>query len=213
MVGPRRKPARTKLARSRVKPLPTLKIMVASTVYNFEDQLNQICAILRNFGYEVWNSHLGTVPLNPHGSNLDNCLAAVRNCDLFLGIIRPFYGSGRVGERSITHEEALEAVRLNKPRWFLVHRDVTFARQLLKAHMFTRRGQRTKFKLKKSPVMDDLRVIDIYNDVIQSDVPRANRKGHWAQEFFRIEDVFVYLDSQFKEIARVRRICDKNRKP
>ena len=41
---------------------PKLKIMVASTVYNFEDHLNQICAILIGFGYEVWNSHIGTIP-------------------------------------------------------------------------------------------------------------------------------------------------------
>jgi len=30
-----------------------LKILVASTVYHFEDQLEQICGVLRGFGYEV----------------------------------------------------------------------------------------------------------------------------------------------------------------
>jgi hypothetical protein len=60
-----------------------LKIMVASTVYGFEDQLSTICATLRNLKYEVINSHIGTVKINPHKSNLENCLQAVRNCDTF----------------------------------------------------------------------------------------------------------------------------------
>ncbi len=92
---------------------PKLKVMVASTVYHFEDQLNQICAVLNGFGYEVWNSHIGTIPVHPGSSNLENCVAAARDCDIFLGIIRPFYGSGRIGARSITHEEFREAILLS----------------------------------------------------------------------------------------------------
>jgi len=183
--------------------------MVSSTVYNFEDHLGQICAVLDGFGYEVWNSHLGTIPVNPNLSNLENCIAAVRECDVFLGILRPFYGSGIIGERSITHEECLQAVVLGKPRWFLVHRDVTFARQLLRRHLYKLNGARTKFRLKKSSVMDDPRVIDLYDDVVQSAVPPAQRKGHWAQEFYRINEVFTYLDSQFKNTERVRQMCQE----
>jgi hypothetical protein len=89
--------------------------MVASTVYYFQDQLKQICGVLSGFDYEVWNSHIGTIPVDPGLSNLENCVIAARNCDVFLGIVRPFYGSGVVGDRSIMHEECLEAVRLKKP--------------------------------------------------------------------------------------------------
>lgn len=163
---------------------PKLKLMVASTVYHFEDQLRQICAVLNGFGYEVWNSHIGTIPVNPELSNLDNCVAAARDCDVFLGIIRPFYGSGRIGDRSITHEESREAVRLEKPRWFLVHRDVVFARQLLKPYMFKRNGDRSKFRLKKNPAIDDLRVIDLYHDAIQTEVVPENRKGGIGHKSF-----------------------------
>jgi hypothetical protein len=188
-------------------PKPKLKLMVASTVYHFEDQLRQICAVLNGFGYEVWNSHIGTIPVNPGWSNIDNCVAAARDCDVFLGIIRPFYGSGVIGDRSITHEEFREAVSLEKPRWFLVHRDVVFARQLLKPYIFKRKGGHFKFKLKKNPVLDDLRVIDLYHDAIQNEVAPENRKGHWAQEFYRIEEALTYLDSQFKNAVRIRKIC------
>src|SRR4030067_3584321 len=99
-----------------------LKIMVASSVYNFNTELTQICAVLKSYGYEVLNSHLGTVPVNPSKSNLDNCLTAVEECDLFLGIIRPFYGTGIVGEKSITHTEISKALELEKPRWTFLRR-------------------------------------------------------------------------------------------
>src|SRR5271165_3387973 len=119
-----------------------LNLMVASTVYNFEDQLRQVCATLQGYGYQVWNSHLGTIPLDPDVSNLENCVAAASQCDVFLGIVRPSYGSGIVGKRSITHEECRTALKLKKPRWFLVHRDVVIARQLLKSHLYAKNGKR-----------------------------------------------------------------------
>ena len=63
-------------------------IMVSSTVYGIEDSLDQIFAMLAGFGYEVWMSHKGTVPVDPSKSNFDNCLKAVENCDLFWGSSR-----------------------------------------------------------------------------------------------------------------------------
>jgi len=192
---------------------PKLKIMVASTVHHFEDQLKKICAVLSGFGYEVWNSHIGTIPVYPGHSNLDNCIAAVRSCDVFLGIVRPYYGSAVIGNRSITHEELLEAVRHGRPRWFLVHRDVTFTRQLLKPHMFRRDGTRTKFKLRKNPVMDGLRVIEMYNDAIQNDVPPEDRRGHWAHEFYLWPEALDYLNCQFKDTKRIRLICKEMNTP
>ena len=192
---------------------PKLKLMVASTVYHFEDQLRQLCAVLNGFDYEVWNSHTGTIPQHPGHSNLENCVQAAHNCDIFLGIIRPFYGSGVIGPRSITHEEFLEAIRQTKPRWFLVHRDVTFARQLLKPLMFNPDGRRTAFTLTKTSVMDDLRVIDMYHDAIQSDIPPENRRGHWAQEYYQMSEALNYIEYQFKDTRRIRRICEEMRVP
>jgi hypothetical protein len=88
--------------------------MVASSVYGFETDLNQLCGVLDGFGYEVWNSHLGTIQNHPGKSNLENCLQAVRQCDVFLGIIRPIYGTGIVGERSIARERALPSRLCNR---------------------------------------------------------------------------------------------------
>ena len=188
---------------------PKLKIFVASTVYGFQDQLDQICAVLTGFGYAVYNSHLGTVAVDPARSNRGDCLAAVASCDLFLGIIRPSYGSGVVGERSITHEECLEAMRLRKPRWFLVHHDVTIARTLLRPYLHPPEGEAlaAPFIFKKTAVLDDIRIIDLYEDTLQTGVPVEERMGHWVQEFYRLPELLRFLDSQFKDTNRIRTIC------
>ncbi|MFM9963470.1 MAG: DUF4062 domain-containing protein [Planctomycetaceae bacterium] len=188
-----------------------LRLMLASTVYGFETELEQIAAVLRAYGYEIWNSHLGTIRAHPDKSNLENCLIAVQECDVFLGIIWPFYGSGKVGQRSITHEEMLKAVELVKPRWFLVHDHVTFARQLLRPFFVTKTGKRKKRppKFQKTAVMDDLRVLQMYDDVIQNQIPAADRKGHWAQQFFHLNEALRYIEANLRDIEVVRRICEE----
>ena len=71
-------------------------IMVSTSVYGFENEILQICALLNELGCNVWNSHLGTIKVNPRLSNLENCLKAVEDCDLFLGIIRTQCGTGYI---------------------------------------------------------------------------------------------------------------------
>ena len=88
-----------------------MTIMVSSTVYGIEDLLDQVYALLSGFGYEVWCSHKGTMPVYPNKTAFESCLLAVERCDLFLGIITPHYGSGVVsGGLSITHQELLKAI-------------------------------------------------------------------------------------------------------
>lgn len=170
-----------------------IKIMVGSTVYGFEDQLSQIVAQLNTLGYEVLNSHHGSIKVNPHLSNLDNCLKAVEECDLFLGIIRPYYGTGNIGDKNITFEEIKKAIELKKPYWFLVHRDVTFARNLFKK-MKLKSGDEIVIEDNK---LFDKRCIDVYEYVIQNHVPVTLRNGNWAQEFYRLDEMMVYINAQF----------------
>ena len=192
---------------------PKLKLMVASTVYHFEDQLDQICAVLAGYGYAVWNSRQGTIPTDPRLSNLDNCIAAARSCDLFLGIIRPFYGSGLVGDTSITHEEFRAALAAGKPNWFLVHRNVTLARQLLKPYLFDESGGRAEFQFKKTAVLDDIRVFDMYEEATRESIPLAERTGNWVQEFGHEQKILQFLEAQFEDIQRVRAICERKGMP
>lgn len=169
--------------------------MIGSTVYGFEDQLSQIVAQLTTMDYEVLNSHYGTVKVNPKLSNLDNCLNAVKECDLFLGIIRPFYGTGNIGEKNITFEEIKMAIELEKPYWFLVHRDVVFARKLF---------QKMKLKSGDEIIIEDNRLfdkrsIDVYEYVIKRHIPVTLRNGNWAQEFYWLDEMMVYIIAQFSD--------------
>ena len=71
-----------------------LKIMVSSTVYGSESDLDQIKYILENFGYEVVMSKEGNIYVPIDANPETACLKAVEDCDFFLGIIFPRYGSG-----------------------------------------------------------------------------------------------------------------------
>lgn len=192
--------------------IPKLRIMVASTIYGFEDQLEQICSTLKSpaYGYEVWNSHMKTIPVNPGLSNAENCIIAAERCDLFFGIIRPQYGSGIIGPVSITHQEMKKAIELKKPRWFIAHRDVSIARQLLKQYMIDQDGNTNPaFTYRETKVMDDIRVIQLYNDTILNDVPPAERVGHWVDEYFRLGDILQCIETQFSDEFRVREIVNQ----
>ena len=125
------------MKRSQRKP----SILVSSVNYGVEDLLEQIYAILSGFGYRVWMSYKGTMPVKHGLTAFDNCLAAVKECDLFLGLITGRYGSGKIkNSKSITHREIELAVSLGKPRWFLCHMNVTIARELLKQFRFDEHG-------------------------------------------------------------------------
>src|SRR5258708_7520776 len=88
-----------------------LRIFVSSVVYGYEDFLESIYATLENFGYEVLMSQNGTIRIDPAVSAMSSCLKAVEDCDVFLGIILPRYGSGKEegNPYSIVHREASKA--------------------------------------------------------------------------------------------------------
>jgi hypothetical protein len=180
-----------------------LKIMLSSTVFHFKSEIEQIYATLTGYGYEVFCSHMGTVYNVPGKSPEESCLIAVEKCDFFFGIVLPHYGSG------ITHKEFTKAIEINKPRGFLAHSNVTFTKQLLKQFMFEDNGDRNEFALKKkTPVMDDLRVIDMYNDAIGDGQALSNRL--WAQEFYKYtQDGAPFVASQFEDIKRLTNDLNK----
>jgi len=191
-------------------PIPKLKVMVASTIFGYEDQLEQICATLQGYKYEVWNSHIKTIPVHPGLSNTENCLRAVETCDIFFGIIRTRYGAVPGGEISITHQEMLRAIELKRPRWFIAHRDIAIARQLLKQYMLLDNNEvNPDFTYRRTDVMDDIRLIKLYNDTILNDVAPAERLGHWVDEFFRVGDILRVIQTQFEDKNRIREIVEQ----
>ncbi|MFA9388446.1 MAG: ATP-binding protein [Prolixibacteraceae bacterium] len=63
-----------------------LKILVSSTVYGSDSDLDQIKYTLEGFGYEVVMSKEGRVYVAIDDDPTAACLKAVEDCDLFLGI-------------------------------------------------------------------------------------------------------------------------------
>jgi hypothetical protein len=191
--------------------------MVSSTVYGIEELLERIYSLLTGFGYEVWMSHAGTVQTYSHRPAFKNCLEAVEKCDLFLGIITPQYGSGqdkkKPDEPSITHQEIRKAIDLRKPRWLLAHDHVVFARSLLANLGFAEKAKRSKLTLKKSPVLDDLRVLDLYEEAVRDGLPLDKRDGNWVQKFTSTEDGSRFVVAQFYRYQEVEKFLEENFKP
>lgn len=190
-----------------------LKILVSSVVYGYEDLLESIYSLLEEFGYEVLMSHKGTIPIDPEMSAMTSCVEAVEECDLFLGLILPRYGSGKEegNPYSITHREALEAIKLNKPRWFLVHENVAIARQLL--NPYRDEGVKDRFQLKSeiefksTPILGDLRILDLYEKAMNLDTPEVkHRKANWVQPYGADADARLFATAQFR---RYRELMEK----
>jgi len=202
------------------KSTDRLTILVSSTVYGIEPLLEQVYSLLNEFGYEVWCSHKGTVTVYPNKTAFETCLQAVKDCDLFLGIITPHYGSGKVGgELSITHQELLQAIALKKPRWILAHDHVPFARSLFmklgckngkqRAAFLKKLGYNTGRKCanlarKEQSIIDDFRVLDMYEAAIRHELRvYQDRKGNWVQKFNSVDDARLFATAQFYRYDQV----------
>ncbi len=186
-----------------------IKIMVSSSVYGFENELEQVIATLRSLGYHVLNSHIGAIKVHPRLSNFKNCLLAVEECDLFLGIIRPYMGTGIIGGRNITFEEMKKAIELKKPYWFLVHRDVVFASKLFKRIKDSKPIlDNSRDRLKRDRLFDPL-CLDVYNYVTKANDKASIRTGNWAQEFYRLTDIMEYIKTQFEDKTFIEKILEQ----
>lgn len=185
--------------------------MVSSTVYGIEELLDRIYTLLTAFGYEVWMSHKGTMPVFSNCSAFDNCIIGVTNCDLFLGLITPHYGSGKDEDGlSITHQELRKAIELNKPRWILAHDYVVFARSLLNYLGYNGEDGRRQLSLRKNQILDDLRVIDMYEEAILSQKSLQDRQGNWVQKFRSDDDAALFALAQFSRYQEVEAFVHEN---
>lgn len=182
-----------------------LTVMVSSTVYGVEELLDRVYTLLTTFGYEVWMSHKGTVPVSSNETAFESCLKAVEKCDLFLGIITPQYGSGvDATGLSITHQEMKKAIELNKPRWFLAHDQVVFARRLLMDLGYKTQEQRSELTLRKGAAsISNIKVIDLYEDATMEQLPLDDRQGNWVQKFDRDDDANLFVVAQFSRYQDV----------
>lgn len=185
-------------------PPRRLRVMVSSSVYHQRTEVHQLCGLLSSYGYDVLNSEIGTIypPLGSKDITLDACLQAVRESDIFLGIITPFYGTS-----GYTHQEFKQALSLNKPRRFICHANVTFARKLLEPLRYDKakngKKRKTKFVLPKSSVLDDMRVIDMYEEVVQTGIPKDQWGYRWVQEYYHFHEALRHIQVLFEDKSKV----------
>lgn len=192
-----------------------IKVFVASTVYNFQTELNKIYELLDGFGYDVLNSHKGTFIIDSSVSNLQNCIDGVNECDVFVGFIRPDYGSGVLekGGKSITHIEFETAVARKIPRFLMADYRVTFTRSLIRKAIVKNEDVNIAINSANLSINDnkimDVRCVQLYEEMIKEKMPPLTRKGNWVQEYMSLEDVRLHLDSQFKYPERIKILMDK----
>lgn len=194
-----------------------IKVFVSFTVYDFENTLDDIYTLLDTYGYDVLMSHKGTIPLDSHKSNLENCLEAVSKSDVFVGIIRPLRGSGVLERdgKSITEYEFEEAFKMNIPRFILVDRDVEFARRFLKCMNIP--YDKIPYEVVKHKGGQDVMVknevlhstsIGMYEMAIRSNLPPVARVGNWVQSYHNFDDIRMHLESQFQYVSWIKKLME-----
>lgn len=195
-----------------------IKVFVSSTVYDFETDLRRIFITLDGFGYDVYMSKEGTIPLSSRLSNLVNCVNGVEECDIFLGIVRPLVGSGilKKGGRSITAQEFDKAIELGMLRFVLADYRVEFAHKFLNLmQMSVDDIPLNKEKIVKSQNISQLtpnnlvhgECVEIYRTAIQNQIhPASERIGNWAQPYKDGEDILRFIEAQFKDVERINKL-------
>ena len=200
-----------------------IKVFVSSTVYDFEATLNKLFATLDSYGYDVYMSKAGTIPIDSRRSNLANCVDAVDECDVFLGIIRPLVGSGvlKKGERSITAQEFDRAFKLPMPRFVLADYRVAFAHDFLRLvsqdlstipDYYSKKEIQDgggEIEVRKPNLTIHAEPVALYRLAIQNHIrPAEDRIGNWAQPYKDEEDILRFIEFQFKDVERIKALIN-----
>lgn len=204
-----------------------IKVMISSTVRNFGDQIDQIDTLFRSLGYETIVSKNGSVFADPRYGNFPDCLYAVKECDIFFGIVRPDCGSGQIGDYCITFQEFKKARELDKPSWYVVDYRVLYAKELFRILKYKNPNEgKGKLYAKLCSLIthssnkNDTRVLDLFESrdlkefdplcldmldyVDKKDVKDYwSRKNHWRHEYHRLTDITYYITNQFGNQQRI----------
>lgn len=206
-----------------------IKVFVSSTVYDFETQLTDVFATLDSMGYEVYMSKKGTIPLDSTQNAFVNCVEAVEECDVFLSFIRPLLGSGiyKGEEKSVTEQEIDAAIACGMPRFVMADYRVEYAHKFL--NMMKLEPKDIPADIKKHKEVDgktiEYRVpnnlihphaVRMYRTAVRRDVrPESSRMGNWVQpfhvvqEYCELNDIRTFIEAQFHDVERVRKLINK----
>jgi hypothetical protein len=107
------------------------------------------------------------------------------------------YGSGKTSHMiSITHQELLKAIKLDKKRWVFVDHDVVVARNLLMQFRYNGKGKKKNLKFKRTDYLNNIRIIDMYEEAMRLDVPLEQRTGNWVQQYYFEADLLEQIKAQ-----------------
>jgi hypothetical protein len=70
--------------------------------------------------------------------------------------------------------------------------------------------QKLKATFKSTAILDDLRVLDLYEEAIIDGIPFAERNGNWVQKFRSTEDGSLFVGSQFFRYQEVEQFIKEN---
>ena len=97
-----------------------------------------------------------------------------------------------------------KAIELGKPRWFLAHDEVIFARRFLIDLGYRSREDRENLSLQDGATsITNLQVIDLYEDATMEQLPLSDRQGNWVQKFDRDADAGLFVVAQFSRYQDV----------
>lgn len=199
-------------------PRNHIKVFVSSTVYDFENQLHQVYALLDGMGYDVFMSKEGTVPVNSRLNTFVNCEKGVEECDVFVGFVRPLLGSGIYDKDvpSVTEREFDVAFRRGMVRFILADFKVEFAHQFLnlinKNPDFIPAAKRNEENINgvqtlviKANKLVHPQCVELYRKAIQcNEKDFEKRIGNWVQPYKDVEDILRHLEAQFRDVQRVK---------
>lgn len=208
-------------------------VMVSSSILDFENELDEICAYLRILGYNVICSKEGTVKADARLGNFENCYKAVEACDLFLGIVRPYTGSGKEKNgKTVTFNEFIHARETHKPSWYIVDKRVNwtseFCRELeikeapkgfgcVFSKIWALNYKIMNARMKKFP-----RVLDLFrpsksrrfstecfemekfvNQVGKYKPTDGVIRNNWMQYCYSLKDMKTWIETNFKDRAMI----------
>ena len=86
--------------------------------------------------------------------------------------------------------------------WFVAHEKIEYLRKLFEQFMFDNRNKRNNFDIKKTSVLDSIKVVDMYNLV----------RKNWIQPFFKTSELQVFIETQFKDMdTRIVELNNRNK--
>lgn len=170
--------------------MATPRVFVSSTYYDLKYIRENLKYFIKTVGYEPTLSEEGDVFYNPKRHTHDSCISEVPTCQIFVLLIGGRYGGRfREGDKSITNEEYLEAIKQKIPVFALVEAAV-YAEHHVYVENVKLKGKAEADKI-AYPSADNVKVFEFIDEV------RKNVINNAIVPFKDFSDIEIYLKKQW----------------